>query len=202
MSRMNVDERRAKLVDAAIEVMQRDGVSHATTRAIVTEAGMTTGAFHYCFFSKEELVLEVMRSLHVRAFEAVTAELEQTAGDPEVIERVVAAYVDHVVNDPTRRLLVFELNLNALREAGLREAAVKHHRAKLDGAEELLERMAGAGGFRWRRSPAELAQLTLGLVDGVSYQWLVAGEEFAPQRLHEAVALFLRDQVQPGDSAA
>ncbi len=57
MSRMNVDERRARLVEAAIQVMSREGVSHATTRAIVTEAVMTTGAFHYSIFSKEELVL-------------------------------------------------------------------------------------------------------------------------------------------------
>jgi TetR/AcrR family transcriptional regulator, regulator of biofilm formation and stress response len=197
MNRMNVDDRRAKLVDAAIEVMARDGVSHATTRAIVTEAGMTTGAFHYCFFSKEELVLEVMRSLHERAFEIVSSELDATAGGVDVIDRVVGAYVDHVASDAARRQLVFELNLHALRESGLRDAAVKHHRAKLDGAEGLLQRMADAAGFRWRHPTEELARLTMGVVDGVSYQWLVTGEEFVPQRLHEAVALFLRTQVEP-----
>jgi AcrR family transcriptional regulator len=201
MNRMNVDERRAKLVDAAIVVMGRDGVSHATTRAIVTEAGMTTGAFHYCFFSKEELVLEVMRSLHERAFEAVSSELDEDAGAGEVIDRVVGAYVDHVISDASRRQLVFELNLHALREPGLRDAAVKHHRAKLDGADALLQRMAGVAGLRWSLPTEELARLTLGLVDGVSYQWLVTGEEFAPQRLREAVVELLRAQVEPVGSA-
>jgi AcrR family transcriptional regulator len=200
MNRMNVDERRAKLVDAAIEVMAREGVSHATTRAIVSEAGMTTGAFHYCFFSKEELVLEVMSSLRARALEIVSSELDGAVGGPEIIDRVVGAYVDHVISDPARRQLVFELNLHALREPGLRDAAVKHHRAKLDDAEELLAKMADLGGFRWRRPTEELARLTLGVVDGVSYQWLVTGEEFVPQRLREAVVLVLCTQVERSGS--
>jgi AcrR family transcriptional regulator len=200
MNRMSVDERRAKLVDAAIEVMTREGVSHATTRAIVSEAGMTTGAFHYSFFSKEELVLEVMRSLHARAFEIVSSELDDVARGPGVIERVVGAYVAHV-SDASRRQLVFELNLHALREPGLRSAAVKHHRAKTDSAEDLLERMAVAGGFRWRSPVAEVARLVLGVVDGVSYQWLVTEEEFIPEQLCQAVVRFLHAQVEIDDPA-
>lgn len=200
MNRMNVDERRSKLVDAAITVMAREGLRHATTRAIVTEAGMTTGAFHYCFFSKEELVLEVMRSLQERAFEIVSTEVDEHAGGDEVIERAVGAYVRHV-SDAARRQLVFELNIHALREAGLRDAAVKNHRAKLDSAEALLQRMAAAGGFRWRRPTEELARLTLGVVDGVSYQWLVTAEEFDAPRLQEVVVLFLRQQVDTAAAA-
>jgi len=194
MNRMSVEQRRAKLVDAAIEVMSRDGVGRATTRAIVTEAGMTTGAFHYCFFSKEELVLEVMRSTHAGALGVVSATVDHDGGGPDLIDRAVWAYVDHVASDASRRQLVFELSLHALRESGLRDAAVKYHRAKLDRAAALLQRMAQVGGFGWRRPTDELARLTLGIVDGVSYQWLVTGEEFVPQRLHETVTQFLRMQ--------
>jgi AcrR family transcriptional regulator len=196
MIRMNVEDRRARLVDAAIAVMSREGFCHATTRAIVSEAGMTTGAFHYCFFSKEELVLEVMRCLQEQAFETVSAELDQQAGGADVIERVVGAYVDHV-SDPTRRQLVFELNLHAMREPGLRDAAVKNHRAKLDGAEALLHRMAAVGGFTWQRPTEELARLVLGVVDGVSYQWLITGEPFDVRYLRTTVTQSLQRLVEP-----
>ena len=199
MSRMNVDERRAKLVDAAIEVMARDGVSHATTRAIVTEAGMTTGAFHYCFFSKEELVLEVMRVLNARAFDAVRDQVSTDAGGADVIDRVVGAYVAYLGDDASQRQLGFELTLHALREPGLRDAAVRHYRAQLDGGEELLQRMARAGGFTWRRSPAVLARLTLGLVDGISYQWLITQEQVMVDRLCQELVTFLHAEV---DTAA
>ncbi len=192
---MNVDERRAKLVDAAIQVMVREGVSHATTRAIVSEAGMTTGAFHYSFFSKEELVLEVMRILNARAFQAVRDQVATDTRGRPVIDRVVVAYVDHVASDATRRQLSLELTLHALREPGLREAAVELYRAQLAGTEELLTQMARAGGFDWAMAPAELARHTLSLIDGVSYQWLVTQDERMARQLQDALLGFLHSQV-------
>jgi TetR/AcrR family transcriptional regulator, regulator of biofilm formation and stress response len=197
VGRMSVDERRAKLVDAAIQVMAREGVSHATTRAIVTEAGMTTGAFHYSFFSKEELVLEVMRILNARAFQAVRDHVGPDTGGPEVIDRVVGAYVAHVASDAAQRQLSFELTLHALREPGLREAAVELYRAQLDGAEELLRGMAQAGGFQWRLAPADLSRHTLSLIDGVSYQWLVTQDDVMVRQLQDVLAGFLHGQVLP-----
>ena len=92
MPRMSAAERRTLLVEAAIKVMSREGVAHTTTRAIVAEAGMQIGVFHYCFRSKEELVLEVMRTISTRAFEAVAEVLEDTDDPVELIQRCVAAY--------------------------------------------------------------------------------------------------------------
>lgn len=194
MGRMSVDERRAKLVDAAVQVMSRDGVSHATTRAIVTEAGMTTGAFHYSFFSKEELVLEVMRLLYARAFQVVREQVGEETSGPEVIDRVVAAYVDHVAGDPVQRQLSFELTLHALREPGLREAAVELYRSQLDATEELLRRMAEVGGFKWRMEPPELTRHTVSLIDGASYQWVVTQDPTMVRQLHGALVSFLHGQ--------
>jgi len=194
---MSVDERRAKLVDAAVRVMSREGVSHATTRAIVTEAGMTTGAFHYSFFSKEELVLEVMRHLNARAFQAVREQVHADTSGPGVIDRVVLAYVEHVARDVAQRQLSFELTLHALREPGLREAAVELYRTTLDGVRELLTEMARLGGFDWRRPATELSRHTLSLIDGVSYQWIVTNDEGMVHQLQDALARFLHGQVVP-----
>ena len=197
MSRMNVDERRARLVDAAIQVMAREGVSHATTRAIVTEAGMTTGAFHYSFFSKEELVLEVMRILNARAFQAVTEQVRADTQGPQVIDRVVGAYVKHVAADTAQRQLSFELTLHALREPGLREAAVELYRSQVDGAEQLLREIARVGGFGWQMPAPELSRHTLSLINGVSYQWVVTQDQDTAGQLHDALVGLLRGQVAP-----
>jgi AcrR family transcriptional regulator len=197
MNRMNVDERRGKLIEAAIEVMLRDGVARTTTRAIVTEAGMTTGAFHYCFFSKEEMELEVMQVLHERAFDSTRAEalLDSSAGD--VIERVVSAYVEGLVADAPRLQLALELTLHALRESGLRNEAVKHYRGRLDRTEAFLEQVAESGGFTWRMPTSQLAQLTLSTAEGTAYTWLVTEGEARVDELHAALTGFLRSQVQP-----
>src|SRR5690242_10724264 len=104
VARMSAAERRTLLVEAAIAVMARDGVAHTTTRAIVAEAGMQIGVFHYCFRSKEELVLEVMRTISTRAFEAVAEVLTRTDDPAELIQRSVAAYWEHIEQDPLEHM--------------------------------------------------------------------------------------------------
>lgn len=58
------DEQRAaakqRLIDATIAVAHRDGVEALTTRAIVAEAGVSSGMFYGHFGSKEELLAAVV----------------------------------------------------------------------------------------------------------------------------------------------
>ncbi len=200
MSRMPVDVRRAKLIEAAMTVMARDGVARTTTRSIVTEAGMTIGSFHYCFHSKEELELEVMRLLNARTFDAV---LEQARMEgPDVIERVVAAYVDSLVSDPQRRQLSFELTLHGLREPGLKGAALKHYGAKFTRTETFLAQVAASGGFSWRLPQPELARLMLSMAEGIGFQWLATEQDATKEELYEALVGFLQTQVAPADAPA
>ncbi len=200
MTRMPVDVRRAKLIEAAMTVMARDGVSRTTTRSIVTEAGMTTGAFHYCFFSKEELELEVARALNARAFDPV---LEQAGVEgPDVIERVVGAYVDSLVADPQRRQLAFELTLHGLRQPGLKDAAVKQYGVHFEATERFLDLVSTSGGFSWRLPREELARLMLSMAEGIAYQWLVTEQEATKEQLHDALVGFLQTQVAPADPAS
>ncbi len=197
MSRMPVSVRRDKLIDAAMTVMARDGVSRTTTRSIVTEAGMTTGSFHYCFFSKEELELEVMRILNGRAYDPV---VEQASVEgPDVIERVVGAYVDSLVADPQRRQLAFELTLHGLREPGLKDEAVKHYEAKVEATERFLARVATSGRFSWRLPHPELARLTLSMAEGMAYQWLATEQDATKEELHDCLVGLLQTQVAPAD---
>lgn len=202
MNRMNVDQRRSKLIGAAIEVMLRDGVTRTTTRAIVTQAGMTTGAFHYSFFSKEELELEVMRALNEHAFEPTVLEGEGHRGGPaDLIDRIVTVYVDGLVAEAPRRQLAFELSLHAMREPGLRDAAIKHYRGKLDRTETFLERTAASGGFSWRMSTGPLAQLALSTAEGTAYTWLLTEQAAGQEQLHRALTGFLCSLVDQGRAA-
>src|SRR3954452_25299425 len=109
MARMSAAERRAILIDAAIAVMSREGVPHTTTRAIVAEAGMQIGVFHYCFRSKEELVLEVMRTISTRAFDAVSEVLTETQDPAELVRRCIAAYWHHIQQAPLEHMPTYEL---------------------------------------------------------------------------------------------
>ena len=51
------DQRRTALVNAALQVIARDGVSAATVRAIAAEAGVTPGLIRHYFDSKNALII-------------------------------------------------------------------------------------------------------------------------------------------------
>jgi len=173
MARMSAEQRRELLVQAAIVVMARDGVAHTTTRAIVAEADMQIGVFHYCFRSKEELVLEVMRTISTRAFEAVGEVLTQTSDPAELIERCISAYWQHIEQDPLQHQLTYELTQYALRQPGQQEAATAQYEHYISSMKAFLDAAAEVGNFTWATPVDVLARFVLANVEGITFQWLV-----------------------------
>jgi len=173
LARMAVAERRDRLVDAALAVMARGGVPSATTRAIVAEAGMQIGVFHYCFRSKDELLLEVMKRIGERSFGAVGEVLTRTSDPAELIRLAADAYWQHINENPLEHLLSYELTHFALRQPGAEDAAQAQYDGYLDGMAGLLTALAEAGSFSWRSSVDVLARMVLATVEGITFQWLV-----------------------------
>src|SRR4051794_26644382 len=173
MARMSAAERRAILIDAAITVMSREGVPHSTTRAIVAEAGMQIGVFHYCFRSKEELVLEVMREISHRSVVAVESAMQSSSDPAEVISSAVEAYWHHIENHPRVPLPSYELTSYAWRQRGNEGAAVAQYEYSYAAMAEGLRKAAEAGGFEWRTRVDALPPFVLAIVEGVTFQWLV-----------------------------
>ncbi|HEX7070037.1 MAG TPA: helix-turn-helix domain-containing protein [Rhodothermales bacterium] len=53
------DQRRAAIIQAAVEVIAREGLERTTTRRIAETAGAPLGAIHYCFRNKEEILAAI-----------------------------------------------------------------------------------------------------------------------------------------------
>lgn len=80
MARLSAPQRRAALVEAAIEVIAESGIAGATTRAVTDRAGMPLASFHYVFVSREALFEACLDQ--VISWEAeVFAAFEFTDGD-------------------------------------------------------------------------------------------------------------------------
>ncbi|WP_162529707.1 TetR/AcrR family transcriptional regulator [Nocardioides caldifontis] len=179
-------ERRGLLVDAAIRVMAREGVPNTTTRMIVAEAGMQIGVFHYCFRSKEELVLEVMKTITDRNFDAVGSAIRDASQPSEMIALALDAYWTHVQRAPMEHLVTYELTQHALRRPGGEADARAQYRSYTDGMEAFLTAAAATGGFSWRAPVPMLARYVLAVIEGVTFQWLVNRDDDAASAvLHE-----------------
>jgi DNA-binding transcriptional regulator YbjK len=76
-------ERRAALVDAAVEVLAREGARGLTFRAVDAEAGVPVGTASNYFTGRDDLLRQIDEHLH-----------ERLAPDPVVIERLPGAPKD------------------------------------------------------------------------------------------------------------
>ncbi|MGY1745168.1 TetR/AcrR family transcriptional regulator [Blastococcus sp. SYSU D00695] len=186
MPRLPVAERREALLEAALRVMGRDGLAAGTTRAIVSEAGMSLASFHYAFRSRDELLGELVRRVVGRELEAATAGLDPTEGLAGCLRSAAHGYLAHLEADPGAEQLMLELTLHALRDPRLRPAAAEQYRAYAAAAAELLESAARLTGRAWREPVAAPARLLVTVVDGATTTWLADRDTAATRAVLEA----------------
>jgi AcrR family transcriptional regulator len=172
VTRIASAERRALLVQAALRVIAAHGVSAATTRAIVAEAGMSLASFHYAFRSHDEMMRELIGYVVDAESTAAFAVLQPGADIRTSLRAGLQAFLDYVTADPGHEQVMQELTQYSLRTPGLesmaREQYASYHRA----VAELLTAGAEASGVRWTVPVEDVARLVVTITDGLTHAWL------------------------------
>lgn len=98
------DERRGKLLDAALDLIGTDGWSAATMTAICARAGLTERYFYESFKSRDALYLALIDGLGEETERAVLDALAATAQNDDAVRlrAVVEAFMAVLVDDPRR----------------------------------------------------------------------------------------------------
>ncbi|MGG7508646.1 TetR/AcrR family transcriptional regulator [Plantibacter sp. YIM 135249] len=197
MTRIPASERRQALVRAALRVVAAGGVSAATTRAIVAEAGMSLASFHYAFASHDELMTELIS--HVVAEERVVLPADTvTEGDlRDLVRGGLQRYFESMRADPGREAAMLELTYYALRTPGLEHLAAEQYRRYSELSAEALEAAARLSGWQWQRPIDEIARLAVVFSDGVTVSWLVHHDERVAEELLDHAADFLTSLASP-----
>ena len=196
MTRIPAADRRSALVRAALRVVADRGVAHATTRAIVAEAGMSLASFHYAFQSRDELMVELIR--HVVDEEA-TAVLPEASiedadrqGEGESLRQILRdglqRYADHLSREPLREKAMLELTQYALRSPELHHLAVAQYERYHALAAEALDSAARRSGSVWLHPVGAVARLLVSLTDGLTIAWLVDRDDSATAKLLDVTA--------------
>ncbi|MFF9144537.1 TetR/AcrR family transcriptional regulator [Streptomyces sp. NPDC014861] len=133
MARRN-DERRAALVDAAIEVLAREGARGLTFRAVDTEAGVPTGTASNYFANRDDLLTQAGARVYERLQpDEATIEGTRTAPrDRETYVRLMRELVGRVSGFRTGYLALLELRLEATRRPALRSILTERVRADVE----------------------------------------------------------------------
>jgi AcrR family transcriptional regulator len=125
------ERKRRLIVEAAMRVLMRDGLSGCTARAVAAESPLTKSAIHYYFDSIDEIV-DVAMDAHLDAFLARLREV--AAGHDEPVERfwaVVEDYLQTFADHPGSALVWFAYWLQNMEQG------------RLERNEGLQDRIAG-----------------------------------------------------------
>jgi AcrR family transcriptional regulator len=179
---MPVAERRGLLLSAAFDVISRTGVSGATTRAIVDEAGMKLASFHYAFESREELLAELVNV--VVGNQEVVLEISTAAGIDlaALLEQGLSSYFDQVRANPLRERAMFELTQYSMRTPSMHGFAERQYARYRELAEASLSEAAERTGCAWRIPVDQLAADLVALTDGITLAWLADRDDVRARR--------------------
>lgn len=122
-------QRRTALVDAAIEVLAREGARGLTFRAVDGQAAVPVGTTSNYFARRDDLLDQVAERIHlrVRIDAAGTSDREPRV----VLTELMQALFGRIVEDRTGWLALLELRLEATRRPDLQAALTRTLRDNL-----------------------------------------------------------------------
>lgn len=179
MARISSADRREAIIQAALRVIEREGVSGATTRAIVAEADMPLASFHYAFRSRDEMMRELIAFVVENEGRAAVATL---SGDRDICTAVRAglqAYFDTLKADPNREQAMFELLHYALRTDELSDLPPAQYAMYRRTSGEVLRVGAELAGVTWRLPLDQVARLLVTFISGLTLAWLADRDDEA-----------------------
>lgn len=162
-------QRRAKIVEATLTVVERDGVAGVTHRTVAAEAGVPPGSVTYHFATLEDLLIAALTSA-VDDYAKQLDELSAAGNDPlQGLARLIAE-----TNGAGRRraLAERELTLLAARRPALQNAAGRWRGLVADIAAQ------------WSSDPMA-GDALVGVSDAICARILLGDDTMTAEHIHE-----------------
>lgn len=191
------DERRAQLLDAAVEILREQGLRGLTTRAVTARAGVTHGIFHYCFGSKQGLVRALLERELTGTLDSAWGAATAADDVRTALHQGLLAQLDRVRADPGRLVLLDELVRAARQDPDLEDPAAWEQTRYLTEIEARLDTWARTADLVWLAPTADVAALVLATADGTVRAWLVDRDDDRARRTVDAAAAAIGSLARP-----
>ncbi|KJS56012.1 TetR/AcrR family transcriptional regulator [Streptomyces rubellomurinus] len=186
MAHVPASERRPQLVQAALDLMAREGVAAGSTRAIAAELGVAQATVHYTFGTKKDLYRAVVEQLTAEFIGNVRAADPGDGPFGEQIRALVHALWENSTRGDGHCELLSEFAALAMRDPDLQEIMSAMQREIEGTAAEMLTALAEAHGIRLALPAREVAVFFLAGFDGLTDRHLAQrtpGEPADPDTL-------------------
>jgi AcrR family transcriptional regulator len=165
------DARKRQLTEIAVEVIAELGYQQTTLAEIAKRAGITKGAIHYYFSSKQDLIQATIRWVSERAHAYFVPRVAICNTAAEKLHTFITASFEYMQHNRSYHVALVDLwgsYKTQEEKKALHENEYRYDRRWLEGI--ILE--GRKQGELKCDSPDSLATLILAMVDGVMVQWV------------------------------
>ena len=177
------------IVESAIKVLARQGYAHTSLMDIAKEVGMSKGAVHYHFPTKEALMTQVLQTACNRVAERTRD--AWTSGD-NAVESLRSSLMElwrvrADLSDEAK--VVADLLAQSLHDETLREPLAAYYAFASDQVEQHLMENMGTLGLKPKIDPAKVPRLLHALLDGLLMQKIVDPDAIKEDDVIEALEI-------------
>ena len=187
--------RPEQILAAACRAIQQRGFANTRIADIAAEAEMSTGAIHYWFEVKDEVLIAALRWASGQLFDR----LEQLASEASSERERLVLLLEHAVPVPGPRrgeyVLWMGLWGRALQEPDLLPECEALSRRWRGYFFEAVRRGTEAGEFAPVSDPDEAAERLIAQVDGLGFELLLGYSWTSPERMRERLYGFAAEQL-------
>ncbi|WP_019296461.1 MULTISPECIES: TetR/AcrR family transcriptional regulator [unclassified Leisingera] len=167
-----IAQRRAQILEAALECFLENGYHQTGVRDIAKKAGVSLGNLYNHFPGKHDVLAEIaaLERLELAPF------LKMLAGPapaPKVLKKFVAAYAKYLA-DPDTVILTLEISGEAIRKPDIAAMFMDNREQLAAALTAVLERGIAEGGLRRLPDPGETAQLIIEVAEGSAYRCVLS----------------------------
>jgi TetR/AcrR family fatty acid metabolism transcriptional regulator len=166
-------EKVEAIISAAYTAIAKKGYAQVSMRDIAFEAGVNKSILHYYFKDKDELILQVFRSLHDKFLEIIRRAADLQANIEEKFTVGFREFRKFTEEEPKWFIVTMELIIQLLRRPeGRKEVFSLYKEIKGSLADALLEAKK-RGEFQVDLDEGILASLIIAVVNGLALQFIV-----------------------------
>lgn len=162
------NERRAKIMEAAMTCFLENGYHQTGVRDIAKRAGVSLGNLYNHFPGKHDVLAEIAALERVE-LAPILKLLAEPSPALEVLDRFVAAYATYL-SAPENIILAIEITSEAIRKPDIGALFLANRGELVTALASVIERGVAGGDLRADLDPDEASQLIIELIDACAYR--------------------------------
>ena len=183
---------RQRLLEATMEVIASEGLSGVTMAKVAEQAGLSRGIGNFHFQSKEQLLLETLRTIY-HEFDESWRNI--VADDGQLPAEKLKAIVEIILRPPIASKRKLAVWLAFWGEAPSRKTYLEicaAHDLEWDAAvADIIRKMAGDNSNFRGMSLDKIAQSLTAMMDGFWVEYLISEDKYTPQDAINACFAYL-----------